>query len=283
MRRVLLIGASTPIGRAIAARFASAGDRVVGYGLEPAGDPCLLADLTADCATAEGAAAAVDTARQRLGGLDVLVAAAGAMPIAPAHRTTDEQWRAALAGCLDTLFFPLRAALPVLPAGSSVVAVSSVNAFLAAPWVAAYAAAKGAVEALVRQVSLDYAERGVRVNAVAPGLVGAEWLPDAAGGYPIGRTLRPAEVAEAVYFLASDAASGITGVVLPVDGGLSTASPAAFARADLRQRLAGLRPAAGDDATSAGPPGGTATGAGPAGEEPTDVGPAGEQREVIAG
>ncbi len=263
MRRVLLIGASTPIGRAIAARFAAAGDLVVGYGLEPAGEPSLLADLTGDCATADGARAAVDTGRRRLGGLDVLVAAAGAMPIAAAHETTDEQWRAALAGCLDTLFFPLRAALPLLPSGGSVVALSSVNAFLAAPWVAAYAAAKGAVEALVRQVSLDYAARGVRVNAVAPGLVGGETLPDAAGGYPIGRTLRPAEVAEAVHFLASDAASGITGVVLPVDGGLSVASPAAFARADLRQRLAGLRPLADEGAAGVGSPG--------------------QQREVIAG
>ncbi|MFG1955316.1 SDR family NAD(P)-dependent oxidoreductase [Micromonospora sp. NPDC048830] len=242
MSRVLLVGASTPIGRAIAARFAAAGDRVVGYGLEPAGEPSLVADLTGDCSTADGAAAAVEAARERLGGLDVLVAAAGAMPIAPAHRTSDEQWRAALAGCLDTLFFPLRAALPLLPAGGAVVAVSSVNAFLAAPWVAAYAAAKGAVEALVRQVALDYAARGIRVNAVAPGMVGGERLPDAAGGYPIGRTLRPEEVAAAVHFLASDAASGITGVVLPVDGGLSIASPATYARADLRQRLAELAP-----------------------------------------
>ena len=241
MRRVLLIGASTPIGRAIAARFAAAGDVVVGYGLEPADAPGLLADLTGDCATPEGAATAVQTTIDLLGGLDVLVAAAGVMPIAPAHRTTEEQWRGALAGCLDTLFFPLREALPRLPDGGAVVAVSSVNAFLAAPWVAAYAAAKGAVEALVRQVSLDYAARGIRVNAVAPGIVGAETLPDAAAGYPIGRTLRPEEVAEAVYFLASGAASGITGVVLPVDGGLSVASPSAFSRADLTRRLDDLR------------------------------------------
>jgi NAD(P)-dependent dehydrogenase (short-subunit alcohol dehydrogenase family) len=252
MRRVLLIGASTPIGRAIAVRFATAGDRVVGYGLEPANEPSLLADLTGDCATADGARSAVETARQWLGGLDVLVAAAGAMPIASAHQTTDEQWRAAFAGTLDTLFFPLREALPSLPAGGAVVAVSSVNAFLAAPWVAAYAAAKGGVEALVRQVSLDYAARGIRVNAVAPGLVGGERLPDAAGGYPMGRTLRPEEIAEAVYFLASGAASGITGVVLPVDGGLSIASPAAFARVDLRQRLAELRPPADAEPAGAG-------------------------------
>lgn len=249
-RRVLLIGASTAIGRAITARFTAGGAKVAGASLgEPAGDPALAADLAADCATAAGAEHAVAEAVRVLGGLDVLVTAAGAMPIAPLHRTTDEQWQQALAGCLDTVFYPVRAALPVLGCGSAIIAVSSVNAFLAAPWVAAYAAAKGGVDALVRQLALEYAGRDVRVNAVAPGLVGAGRVPNPAAGYPIGRTVHPAEVAGAVHFLAGGdtgaEAGGITGVVLPVDGGLSIASPAAFARADLRAELA--RSAGGGD------------------------------------
>lgn len=235
IRRVLLIGASTPIGRATTAQFVTRGDRVVGASLTPAVDPSLAADLAIDCSSPEGAAAAVNGAAERLGGLDLLVAAAGAMPIAPAHRTTDAQWRAAIGSCLDTLFYSARIALPLLEPGSAIIAVSSVNAVLAAPWVAAYAAAKGGVDALVRQLALDYAGRGIRVNAVAPGLVGGERIADAAAGYPIRRTIRPEEVAEAVYFLAG--ASGITGVVLPVDGGLSIASPTAFARPDLKSRL----------------------------------------------
>jgi NAD(P)-dependent dehydrogenase (short-subunit alcohol dehydrogenase family) len=236
-RRVLLVGASTPIGRAIAERFAVDGARVVGVSLEESKHDVLAADLAADCADPAAATAAVATAVEVMGGLDVLVPAAGVMPIARADRTTDDQWRAAFAGCLDTFFFTARAALPHLGEGGAIVAVSSVNAVLAAPWVAAYAAAKGGVDALVRQLALDVAGRGVRVNAVAPGMVGGADLPDAAGGYPIGRTVTAAEVAEAVAFLAGGAASGITGVVLPVDGGLSITSPATFARADLRARL----------------------------------------------
>ncbi|MGN9788270.1 SDR family NAD(P)-dependent oxidoreductase [Nonomuraea sp. ZG12] len=235
--RVLLVGASTPIGRAIAERFASGGARVVGVSLEKSEHDLLAADLVADCADSAQAAAAVAKAVDVLGGLDVLVPAAGVMPIARADRTTDAQWRAAFAGCLDTFFFTARAALPHLSDGGAIVAVSSVNAFLAAPWVAAYAAAKGGVDALVRQLALDFAGRGVRVNSVAPGMVGGAALPGSHGGYPIRRTITAAEVAEAVAFLAGPAASGITGVVLPVDGGLSIASPAAFARADLRARL----------------------------------------------
>ena len=232
-RRVLLVGASSPIGLAIGGAFAADGDRVVGVALEPVRDPAFTAGLVHDCARPEGATAAVTSAAEALGGLDVLIPAAAVMPVAPAERTSDAQWRTALDTTLSGAFYLCRAALPLLGDGSAIVAVSSVNAFLAAPGVPAYAAAKAGLEGLVRQLALEYGPRGIRVNAVAPGTIGGG-MPDAAAGYPMGRTGTPEEVAAAVLFLAG--AGFVTGVTLPVDGGLSIASPAAFLRADLRAR-----------------------------------------------
>ncbi len=233
-RGVLVIGSGSPIGRAIGRAFAATGDTVVGAALEPVDEPAFTASLVADCARSPNADAAVRATVDAAGRLDVVVLAAAAMPVASLERTTDEQWLCALDATLGTAFAVGRAALPLLPSGGAVVAVSSVNAFLAAPGVPAYAAAKAGLEGLIRQLALEYGPRGIRVNAVAPGLIGGEDIPDAAAGYPLGRTGRPEEVAEAVLFLAG--AGFVTGAVLPVDGGLSIASPATFLRADLLKR-----------------------------------------------
>lgn len=235
-RGVLVAGASSPIGEAIGQWFADAGDAVVGVSLEPHDHAAFRATIAADLAVPETANDAVATALDRLGRLDVVVLAAAVMPVAPATETSDDQWRTALGATLDSAFLVSRAAIPHLGRGGAIVAVTSVNATLAAPGVPAYAAAKSGVEGLVRQLALEYGPHGIRVNAVAPGMIGNADLPAVTEGYPLRRVGAPEDVAAAVGYLASPAAGFVTGVTLPVDGGLSIASPAAWLRSDLRAR-----------------------------------------------
>ncbi|MDF1478153.1 SDR family oxidoreductase [Leifsonia sp. H3M29-4] len=235
--RALVTGATSSLGAAVLRALDSAGYRSVGTSLDEAGIGGVVEYVAADLSAPGEAARVLDRAMAVLGGLDTVVCIAGAMPVARIEDTTDEQLAAAMSGSFSTFFETARAAVTRMPPGSSIVAVSSVNATLAAPGVAAYASAKGAVEALVRQLALDQAARGIRVNAVAPGLIDSGTIADGGAGYPRGRAVTDDEVAAAIVFLALPGSSGITGAVLPVDAGLSITSPASFLRPDLRQRL----------------------------------------------
>jgi NAD(P)-dependent dehydrogenase (short-subunit alcohol dehydrogenase family) len=159
----------------------------------------------------------------------VLVNNAASWTVAPAHELTAAEWRRQLDACLTSVYLGFRACHADLVArGGSVVNVSSVHALAGLPGHPAYAAAKGGIVALTRQLAVEYGP-AVRVNAVLPGpILTAAWdrVPEeervhGADGTILERFGSPDEVAAAIAFLASDDAAYITGAALPVDGGWS--------------------------------------------------------------
>jgi NAD(P)-dependent dehydrogenase (short-subunit alcohol dehydrogenase family) len=175
---------------------------------------------------------------ERYGVPDGFANCAGEVLIAPLHRTSEAQYRQCLRANLDTAFFGLTAWIDALRAAGrpgAAVLVSSVAGRIGIPNHEAVAAAKGAIEALVRSAAATYAPLGLRINAVAPGLVDtpatAGFLRTDVGRramaaqYPLGRYGVPADVASAMAWLLSDEAAWTTGQILGVDGGFTAVRP----------------------------------------------------------
>ncbi len=232
-------GGSRGIGLCAARALAQAGARVTISGLDAAEAEREAARLRGEGLAVEGTTLDVTDAaaceRAAEAGADILVASAGiAWPDTPAEAMGEEAWRRVTAVNLDGAFFSMRAfGAGMLRRGrGSIVAVGSMSGLISnrPQRQAQYNASKAGLHQLVRSLAGEWADRGVRVNAVAPTYVNTpmtsttarerpDWLAQWIEATPMRRMAEPEEVAAAILFLASPAASAITGAVLPVDAG----------------------------------------------------------------
>lgn len=240
----IVTGAAGGLGRAIVERLHAAGARIVAEDIAPEVDELEREDgtvvaLRGDVSLAETAARAVELARSRLGGLDLLVNNAGRIVFRSLTDTTDEDFDGLMATNARGTFVHCRAAMPALessPRGGAVVNVASISGVVGLADQCAYSATKGAIVQITRALAIEYGGR-VRVNAVAPGAIRTPLLvePLRATGdlegmlrlidshHPMGRMSEPAEIAEVVAFLASPRAGFLTGSIVAADGGYTAA------------------------------------------------------------
>lgn len=243
-RCVLITGASSGIGRATALRFAEAQENIILVGRNQEALAAVASAVAAKGAESlivaadlcrEGAArAVVEAALAKFSRLEVLVNAAGIIANGTIENTALADWDRMMDINVRVIFQLMQAATPALIATQgNIVNVSSVTGTRSFPNVLAYCVSKAALDQLTRCAALDLAPQGVRVNAVNPGVVVtnlhrrsgfdepkyAAFLEHSKTTHPLGRVGTPEEIAELIYFLASDKAGWITGETISIDGG----------------------------------------------------------------
>jgi len=240
-RTALVTGAGHGIGHATAVRLAAEGARVAALDVrgEAAEEIAALVGgeaIECDVSDEEAVGRAVEWALDRFGRLDVLHSNAGVLVGGTAEETTLADWERTFAVNVRGMFLLARAVLPAMrrQGKGAIVNTASTAGIAAEPALAAYAASKAAVIQLTRQLAVDYARDGIRVNCVCPGWIDTGFNDPMLEGVsddelaqlvdrmvPMGRQGTPEEIAAAVAFLASDDASLVTGHALVADGGLT--------------------------------------------------------------
>jgi 3-oxoacyl-[acyl-carrier protein] reductase len=238
---LLVTGASSGLGDGIARRFAAGGYRVVAVArrkerlealAKELSPTTAIVTLAADVTSADAPERAVELAMKSFGRLDCLVNNAGAGKWAPVHQTDDATLNEVIDTSLKAPFRFCRAALPVMRAGASIINIGSVFGILGGLDGGVYCAAKAGLIGLTQALAVQYGTKGIRSNIVAPGVIKTDMTKDywdAPGFRRLNQEMTPsdregtvADVANAVYFLASDEGSFINGQTLSLDGGWST-------------------------------------------------------------
>jgi len=236
----IITGAAGGVGRATVELFLERGASVVAEDRDAAVEELAklgerVVPLGGDVRDRGVAESAVELARKSFGRVDILVNNAAIILSKDIMDTSEEEWDRVMDVNVKGVFHHCRAVLPhfIAQRSGAIVNVTSISGVVGLPQQAAYCASKGALVQMTRQLAVEYADRGIRVNSVAPGAIDTPFLArhlqaqeDPAesekavnAAHPLGRYASPAEIAETIAFLASDASSFLTGTILAADGG----------------------------------------------------------------